>query len=252
MPRDETVSSFLRGLAVIRSFGAGQRRQSIAEVAARTGLTRASARRFLNTLCEAGYARMDGKLFELTPAVLELGHAFISASSELEVVRGELQGITADLNESASAAMMDGTDIIYVARSPARHRIMTIGLSVGVRLPAHATSMGQALLAALSARELDAYLAAARLEAMTPHTLTTPEALRARLDEVRGRGYALVSEELEIGLSSVAVAIPHRLSERSIAINISTQKARVGADEIKARYLPRLMTAAARIASAMA
>src|SRR3546814_16165394 len=112
--RDETVSSFLRGLAVIRSFGADHRRQTITDVAARTGLTRAAARRFLNTLCEAGYARTDGKFFELTPAVLELGHSYLAASSELDMVRGELQGVPARPNEERERRWCRERGVRYV------------------------------------------------------------------------------------------------------------------------------------------
>jgi|FEC22Drversion2_1045045.scaffolds.fasta_scaffold00046_101 IclR family pca regulon transcriptional regulator len=245
--RDETVQSLVRGLAVIRSFDAAHRRQTITDVAARTGLTRAAARRFLLTLCEIGLARTDGKNYELTPAVLEIGQAYLAAASELEVVQDELRGLTLEFDESASAAMLDGADIIYVARSPARHRIMTIGLGLGTRLPAHATSMGQALLSMLSPRELEAYFSVARLERRTAHTLTTRAALKQRLEEVRARGYALVSEELELGLRSIAVPVPGRTTRTNIAINMSAQAGRVTAEEMIERFLPALRRAVRHI-----
>jgi len=139
--------------------------------------------------------------------------------------------------------MMDGVDIIYVARSAARHRIMTIGLGLGTRLPAHATSMGQALLSLMSPRELEFYLSNARLEALTPHTVTTRLALRHRLDAVRERGYSIVSEELELGLRSIAVSVRNHNPRANIAINISAQAARVSAEDMVARFLPALQRA---------
>ncbi len=242
----ETVESFSRGLAVLKCF-AGVRRLTITDVAQRTGLTRAAARRFLYTLCAENLARTDGKNFELTAGVLELGHAYLSGMSELETVRDILQDLTADIGESASAATLDGNDIVYVARSPARHRIMTVGLAVGSRLPAHAAAMGQALLAQLTHNELDAFFQSSTLAARTPSTLTSKPALKERLAAVRSRGFALVSEELEIGLRSIAVAIEGRPRNARLSINLSAQAARVSEQEMVERYLPPLIRAARRI-----
>ena len=242
--RNETVQSFAKGIEVLRSFGTGtDRRQTITDVAARAHMTRAAARRFLYTLCEQGWARTDGKHFELTPAVLEVGHTYLSGMSELESVQDILRDLTRELGESASAAMLDGTDIIYVARSPASHRIMAITLAVGARLPAHATSMGQALLAQLSVNELDNYLRAAKLTSYTPSTITDRDGLRARLKSVRADGYALVSEELELGLRSISVAIQGQGKTR-FAINLSAQAARVSAATMVGTFLPSLQRAA--------
>lgn len=243
MPRHETVQSLVRGIAVIRSFDAGNRRQTITDVAARTGLTRAAARRFLLTLCEIGLARNDGKNYELTPAILEIAQSYVASASELEVVQDVLRGLSTEFDESASAAMMDGTDIIYVARAAARHRIMTIGLGIGTRLPAHATSMGQALLSMMNPRELEVYFRAANLEEYTVHTLTTRTALRKRIDEVRSQGYAIVSEELELGLRSISAPVRNRRGRSNIAINMSAQAARITSREMLERFLPALRRA---------
>ncbi len=242
--RNETVQSFAKGIEVLRSFGTGaDRRQTITDVAGRAHMTRAAARRFLYTLCEQGWARTDGKHFELTPAVLEVGHTYLTGMSELDSVQDILRDLTRELGESSSAAMLDGTDIIYVARSSASHRIMAITLAVGARLPAHATSMGQALLAQLSVNELDNYLRAAKLTGFTPTTITDRDALRARLKAVRADGYALVSEELELGLRSISVAIQGKGKTR-FAINLSAQAARVSADTMVGTFLPSLQRAA--------
>ncbi len=242
---DETVQSFAKGLDVLRSFS-GRSSQTITDVSERTGLTRAAARRFLRTLCQTGLATTDGKSFRLSPAVLELGQAYLSGKTEQQALLDILMDVTRQIGESASAAVLDGTDIIYVSRSAARDRVVSIGLSIGSRLPAHATSMGQALLAQLDPAALDAYFAAARLVALTPHTLTTRKALETRLTEVRARGYAIVTDELEVGLRSMAVPVvsPGR---PGIAINTSAQSARVTAEAMVSGYLPVLRRAARQI-----
>ncbi len=250
MPRDETVGSFRKGLEVIRTFE-GRKSQTITDVAAHAGLTRAAARRFLLTLCEMGFARTDGKFFQLTPAVLGIGQAFLSGLSELDVVRDALVEVTRQTGESASAAMLDGTEVVYVARSPALHRIMAIGLSIGTRLPAHATSMGQVLLAGLHPRELERFFARAGLERFTSNTLTTEAALRARLAQIRSNGAVIVSEELEMGLRSIAVPIPETGRSTRLAINLSAQAARISARDMQETMLPILREAARSIAEAI-
>lgn len=250
MPRDETVESFRRGLEVVRAFD-GRKSQTITEVAERCQLTRAAARRFLLTLCDMGLARTDGKHFTLTPAILGIGQAFLSGLSELEIVREVLVDLTRRTGESSSAAMLDGRDIVYVARSPALHRIMAISLAVGTRLPAHATSMGQALLADLHPRELERFFAGVTLKSFTPFTLTTEGALRDRLAEVRRLGAAIVSEELELGLRSVAVSVPGVGGGTRFAINISAQAQRVSETAMLDGFLPALQEAARSIAMAI-
>lgn len=250
MPREETVESFRRGLEVVKAFD-GRKSQTITEVAERCQLTRAAARRFLLTLCDMGLARTDGKYFALTPAILGIGQAFLSGLGELEILREVLTDLTRRTGESSSAAMLDGRDIVYVARSPALHRIMAISLAVGTRLPAHATSMGQALLADLHPRELERFFAGATLKSFTPFTLTTESALRDRLADVRRLGAALVSEELELGLRSVAVSVPGVSGGTRFAINISAQAQRVSDAAMVGEFLPALREAARAIAIAI-
>jgi IclR family pca regulon transcriptional regulator len=158
-----------------------------------------------------------------------------------------LRDLTRELGESASAAMLDGTDIIYVARSPARHRVMAIGLAIGTRLPAHATSMGQAILTQLSRNELERFFAASKLPALTPHTLTTKEVLKQRLRTVSEQGYAIVSEELELGLRSIAMAIEGRPPNARLALNMSAQVSRVSEAEMIETFLPALRRAARQL-----
>src|SRR5215831_17527536 len=181
------VQSLDRGLAVIRAFGPERERLSLSEVARATGLTRAAARRFLLTLVKLGYVRSDGREFSLRPKVLELGYAYLSGLALPEVAMPHLEELSAKVRESSSISVLDGHNIVYVARV-ATKRIMTVAISVGTRFPAYAASMGRVLLAGLSPEELDQYLAEATFEAFTELTVTDPDRLREIIGEVRRQG----------------------------------------------------------------
>jgi IclR family pca regulon transcriptional regulator len=217
---DQFVQSLARGLAVIRAFDADHTHMTLTEVAKRTDLTRATTRRFLMTLEELGYVRSDGRDFSLTPLVLQLGYAYLSGLSLSQVAQPHLQDLSTTLSESTSAAVLDGADIVYVARVSAR-RIMTVGINVGTRFPAYATSMGRVLLAGLSKAELDAYLNFVPLVALTPRTISTRGALLDELEKVRDQGWAMVDQELEVGLMSMAAPIHDRSGRVVAAVNVS-------------------------------
>jgi IclR family pca regulon transcriptional regulator len=178
------VQSLERGLAVIRAFGADTPQLTLSEVARKTGLTRAAARRFLLTLCDLGYVRSDGRLFSLTPRVLELGYAFLSSLSLTEVAEPHLERLVAEIHESSSVSVLDGDDIVYVARVPTS-RIMRVSINVGTRFPAYATSMGRVLLAGLEDDALGEYLERVELRRLSARTVKTPRALRGELERVR-------------------------------------------------------------------
>ncbi|WP_024875802.1 IclR family transcriptional regulator domain-containing protein [Saccharomonospora piscinae] len=245
------VQSLERGLAVIKAFGSGAARLTLSDVAKSTGLTRAAARRFLLTLADLGYVRSDGRYFTLTARVLELGYAYLSSLSLSEVVQPHLERLSAEVHESCSVSVLDGTDIVYVARV-AVSRIMTVSINVGTRFPAHATSMGHILLAGLDEPALEAYLRDAEFERLTSHTLTAPEALRTELAAVRGQGWALVDQELEEGLRSVAAPIRDPHGTVVAAVNISTQAHRTGHDAVRTSLLPSLLATAERIEADLA
>jgi IclR family pca regulon transcriptional regulator len=242
----EFVASFARGISVIRSFTADAPRQTLTEVAERSGMTRAAARRFLLTLEAMGYARSDGKYFELTAAVMEIGYAYFAALSVWEAIQPYLAEVTAALNESCSAAVLDGQDVVYVARSATNRRILSVRVDIGTRLPAHATSMGQVLLAGLAPPALARYLEAANLERFTDKTLTSVGALMKRLDLVRDQGFAIADEELEGGLRSIAVPVHDRNGAIDAALNISAHAAQVDPETLRSKFLPVLTEAAAR------
>lgn len=250
-PGAHYVQSLDRGLAVIRAFGANADALTLSEVARATDLTRAAARRFLLTLADLGYVSFDGKYFALTARVLELGYSFLSSISLPEVAQPHLERLSARVGESCSASVLEGTDIVYVARV-AVSRIMAVRINVGTRFPAHATSMGHVLLADLSAGQLAGYLAEAELAELTSQTLTSPEALRTELAKVREQGYALVDQELEEGLRSVAAPVRGRSGRAVAAVNVSTHAGRVSAESVRTEILPELLAACASIETDLA
>lgn len=248
-PGDQFVQSLARGLAVITAFDADHPSMTLSDIAARTGLSRATARRFLHTLVELGYVRFDGKQFALTPQVLRLGTAYLSGLGLPELAQPHLERLSARLGESTSAAVLDGDEIVYVTRVATR-RIMTVGITVGTRFPAYATSMGRVLLAGLPAPQLDDYLARADLAPLTGRTLHDAASLRAELDRVRAQGWALVDQELEAGLRSVAAPLRDRDDRVVAAINVSTSaQAR---PELPEEYVAAVVDAAAAISADLA
>jgi IclR family pca regulon transcriptional regulator len=240
------VQSLERGLAVIRAFDGSRPQLTLSEVARHTGIPRAAARRFLLTLVELGYVRTDGRLFALRPRILELGYAYLSSASLPEIAQPQLEKLGAEVKESCSISVLDGDDIVYVARV-ATKRIMTVAISVGTRFPAYATSMGRVLLAAQPALALDAYLRRVRLEALTPYTVTDAVVLASTLATVRQQGFALVDQELEEGLRSIAVPIHDRDGAVVAAMNISTSARRNTFSTIRSELLPPLLAAAREI-----
>ncbi|GAA4246228.1 IclR family transcriptional regulator domain-containing protein [Dactylosporangium darangshiense] len=240
------VQSLERGLAVIRAFDATRPELTLSEVAALTGVTRAAARRFLLTLSELGYVRSDGRQFSLTPRVLELGYAYLSGLSLPAIAEPHLEALVAQVNESSSVSVLDGADIVYVARVPTS-RIMTVMISVGTRFPAYATSMGRVLLAGLEPADLDALLAGTEPRRLTPHTVADAAALRCEIERARVQGWALVDQELEEGLRSVAAPIRDRAGRVVAALNLSTAASRRSAEEVRRDLVPPLLAAAARI-----
>ncbi|WP_261166879.1 IclR family transcriptional regulator C-terminal domain-containing protein [Microbacterium sp. Marseille-Q6965] len=237
----EFVQSFARGLAVIRAFDAEHPTLTLSEVAARADVTRAAARRFLHTLETLGYVRVSGRDFALTPRVLELGFRYLSALSLPEVAQPHLERLSREVDESVSAAVLDGADIVYVARVPTR-RIMSVGITIGTRFPAHATSMGRVLLAALAPHERAAVLVDPLASPATGEPVD-PGALAAALDEAAADGYAIVDGELEAGVRSVAAPVRGRGGRVVAAVNVSTSTTRVPTERLRAQILPALLDA---------
>ncbi|MBQ1092737.1 IclR family transcriptional regulator C-terminal domain-containing protein [Streptomyces sp. B93] len=240
------VRSFERGLAVIRSFDAEHPARTLSEVARACDLTRAAARRLLLTLADLGYVHTDGRLFRLTPRVLELGYAYLAGLTLPQLAEPHLDQLVAQVRESSSLCVLDGDDIVYVARVPTR-RIMSAAITVGTRFPAHATSVGRVILAHLPDAEREARLDRAELRPLTGRTLTSRDALRAELDRVRRQGHALVDQELEEGLRSIAAPVRDRDGTVVAAVNIAVHAGRTSLTALRRDLLPPLLAAASRI-----
>lgn len=245
------VQSLERGLAVIRAFDSEDPSLTLTGVARKTGLTRAAARRFLHTLVELGYVRSEGRLFSLRPLVLQLGYAYLSGQTLAEVAMPHLRHFVAEVHQSTSVSVLDGDDVVYIARVAAK-RIMTVQITIGTRFPAHQTSMGRVLLAGAEPAWLEQYLSNVELVATTPYTITSVDRLADVLDEVRAKGFALVDQELEIGLRSLAVPIHDPTGKVVAAVNTSMQVALDDARERAAELLPILRATADAIEADLA
>ncbi|WP_245892161.1 IclR family transcriptional regulator domain-containing protein [Novosphingobium guangzhouense] len=241
------MTSLARGLAVLRCFADGERPMTIAQAARLTGLSRPAVKRCLHTLVRLGYAVQDGTLYALRPKVLALGFAYLSSSSLAMRAQPLLDQLRDDLHESCSLGVIEEDEVYYVARAEVS-RIMSIALRVGSRLPLYCTSMGRVILAGLDRPSQQAYLRRTELTARTDRTVTEPSALLEILDHVAQEGYAIMDQELERGLRSVAV--PVIVDGRVIAaVNIGTQADRVTMADLHSRYLPALRRVARDLAA---
>jgi IclR family transcriptional regulator, pca regulon regulatory protein len=245
------VQSLERGLAVFSAFSRATPSMTLSEVARATDLTRATARRVLFTLCELGYASTDGKRFALTPKVLDIGYAYLSSLDLAGIAQAEMEALVEQTHESCSAAVLDGSDVVYVARVPTK-RIMAISLGLGSRLPAYAASMGRVLMADLSPDELDHHLASTTFEPLTPNTVGDEATLRAELDRVRAQGWALVDQELEEGVRSIAAPLRDARGRAVAALNVSSHAGRVKLSTLREEFLPALLATADRISDRLA
>ena len=256
------VVSLARGLQIIKAFGQAPSEPeqipnlrpsdalTVSEVAEKTGLARAVVRRFLYTLVELGYVITDGKYFRLTARILDLGYAYLSSFPLPKIAERFLEQVTLETKESSSASVLEGFDIVYVARVQTR-RIMSISLSVGSRLPAFCTSMGRVLLAQLPEQMLERYLQSATFSKFTEKTVCNVDELRKEIRSVSKLGYALVDQELELGLRSLAVPVFAGRSRTVAAVNVSTQAARTSKAAMLQNFLPVLRQAATDISSCL-
>ncbi|HET9201847.1 MAG TPA: IclR family transcriptional regulator C-terminal domain-containing protein [Acidimicrobiia bacterium] len=240
------IQSLERGLAVINTFSREHPAPTLSEMAQMTGLTRATARRVLLTLVELGYVEQDGRTFSLTPRVLDLGYSYLSSFHILELAQGPMERLVEQVRESSSMSILDGSDVVYVARVPTK-RIMTISLALGSRLPAYPTSMGRVLLAGLSDSEIDEYIARTDLVKLTENTVTDSVRFRAILMKVRAQGHALVDQELEEGVRSLAAPILDARGHVMAAMNVSCHATRATVARMREEFLPRLLATAAEV-----
>lgn len=246
----EFVQGLERGFAVIRAFSPETPSLTIAKVSERTGFTRAVARRYLLTLQALGYVMQRDDHFSLTPRLLDLGFTYLSTLDVTTIAPPFMEQVTAELHESCSLSVLDGCEIVYVVRRPAK-RIMSINLAIGSRLPAHATSMGKVLLAFQPVAFLSRCFEDAELERFTDRTVVEVQELRGVLAQVRELGWAIVDEEYERGVRSVAAPIFGRDGSIQAAINVAGHTSRVSLEQLRLEYLPVVLDAAERISRAL-
>lgn len=241
------VSALARGLEIIRLFSLDTPRITTSDAANLTGLSRAAARRFLLTLSELGYLRNENDMFEPQPKLLELGYAYLSTWNFPQLVTPYLRQVVDQLQENCSLAVLDGADVIYIARAEARRIVQSITISVGTRVPAPVSALGRVLLAHQPSEVVDALLHQRGLQAATPRTITDPLLFRQKLDAVNKQGFALVDGEFEEGLISIAVPVFGEYGKIVAAINVGAPESRATPELMLERYLPALQDAAKEI-----
>jgi IclR family pca regulon transcriptional regulator len=242
------VESLDRGLRLLQSFGDATGPMTLSDVARAADLPRATARRILFTLAHGGFVSTDGKLFSLTPHVLTLAGSYLRSNQVVAVLQPVLDRIATSAQEISSLAVLDADEVVFIARgSPAR--VFSAGLDIGYRLPAFCTSVGRAMLGQFDNVELASKLAAMRREPMTPHTVTDPKVLLARIVADRERGYSLVDREAEPGFRSISVPIRRYDGAIVAAINMGAHVDRVSTAEMTDRFLPLLREGADSVKS---
>ena len=236
----DLVAGLDKGLQVIEAFDQERARLTFTEVASRTGLTRAAARRYLITLVHLGYAQQHDKVFSLTPKVLRLGQSYLHSARLPRIVQPLLYRLAYALGEAASAGILEGADLVCVAAASAG-RVVSATLQPGTRVPAWCTANGRVLLAAMAPAQAGAWLARAQVEARTEFTIVDPARLQLELDRARAQGYAVVNQEMELGLRTIAVPLRNFRGETVAAMNVSVHASRMPLDEIVERCLPSLL-----------
>jgi IclR family transcriptional regulator, pca regulon regulatory protein len=242
----DIMGGFAKGLAVIEAYGRKRQSLTIAEVARLSGLDRASARRCLLTLVKGGYAKTDGRYFELTPRILRLGHSYLAASLP-RLVQPTLDRLADALRESCSASVLDGTEIVYIARA-AQHRMIGVGLHRGSRLPAYCTSMGRVLLAAAPPEQARALLLESDRKAITARTITDLDALIAELERIRHDGYSVIDQEVEIGSISISVPIRNIVGQTVAAFVVALHATPANSERLRTEILAGLLDAQKELA----
>lgn len=240
------IAGLEKGLAVIEAFDQEQTRLSMTEVAQRTGLTRAAARRYLLTLTQLGYVSYDGRMFSITPKVLRLGQSYMHSARLPRIVHSQLHKLAHALQEASSAGVLDANDVICIGATTAG-RVVSATLQPGTRVPAYCTANGRVLLSGLAQEQVDRWIERQTLEALTPYTVTNKERLRIEIARARAQGFAAVDQELELGLRTISVPLKNLRGDNVAALNVSVHAARMSMDELHDRCLPALLQAQAQI-----
>lgn len=244
------VTSLARGLEVIAAFTRNRPKMTLSDIARETGMTRATVRRFLLTLVREGYVDKDDKLFSLRPKVLELGTAALSSMGIQDVAQPVMNELAQELRESVFAAVLTGDHVTYIAHAIS-DRLVAVRMTVGGRTPAYAVSTGRVLLAAEPDDVVERYLERVKLEKLTAYTISSKDALRAELANVRQQGFSQVDQELEVGLGSISVPIHDRSGRVLAALNVCCPTSRGKVSEMQKKFLPRMLAASKDITNGL-
>lgn len=244
----EYVMGLEKGLSVIEAFGMKKGPLTVTQAAEITGHTKGSVRRSLLTLCRLGYATQDGYSFVLAPRALRLGYAYVVSDPLTKVAQPILEITSERTQESASIAVLDLQDAVFVARSTHR-RSLSSGLGVGSRLPAYCSATGRVLLSGRPPAEARFMLNRMARPALTPHTLTTITSIMKEIEFVGRHGYAIIDEELEIGVRSIAVPIRNARGEMVAAMSLSVSTSRMTREGVVEQLLPELESARRHLAA---
>jgi IclR family pca regulon transcriptional regulator len=245
--RDARSPEFLevlaRGLRIFEAFRNSEGALTLSEVASRVNIPRASARRALFTLAQLGFVEHDGRMFTLTPHVLTLASAYLTTHVVPRVMQPIVERISREAGEACSAAVLDGDDVVFVARANPQ-RIVSVGLERGYRLPASSTAVGRVLLSALSDEELDKHLRRANPQRLTHRSITGKKKLRDVILLARREGYCAADQEVEIGFRSIAVPVSRVDGQVACALHIGTHVVATSLDEAVRSLVPMLKRAA--------
>lgn len=244
----EYVMGLEKGLSIIEAFGMKKGPLTVTQAAEITGHTKGSVRRSLLTLCRLGYATQDGYSFVLAPRALRLGYAYVVSDPLTKVAQPILEITSERTQESASIAVLDLQDAVFVARSTHR-RSLSSGLGVGSRLPAYCSATGRVLLSGRPPAEVRFMLNRMARPAVTPHTLTTITSIMKEIEFVGRHGYAIINEELEIGIRSIAVPIRNARGEMVAAMSLSVSTSRMTREGVVEHLLPELESARRHLAA---
>jgi len=245
--RADFIEGMAKGMAVLESFDTERQRLNATLAAQRAGLTRAAARRHLLTLAHLGYLETDGSYFWLSPKVLRFSGSYLASARLPRALQPTLNRLAAQTLESFSAVVLDGDEVVIVARSAVlgpTPRLLAYGLHLGARLPAHATSTGRVLLAALPKKEFNAWLKGRTLLRLTPQTEIDAKAFRALIEQVRRDDYCVASEEHELGVHALAVPLRNMQGRTVAALNVVASPARLERERLQRDLLPLLLDAA--------
>ena len=245
------IEAIARGLDVIRAFRPGQPVMSLASVAAASSLPRPTARRILLTLEQLGYVTRNGRNFLLRPKVLELGAAYLESMNIEQVTQTHLEELARNTSDSAALCVLDGVEIVYVARTSVR-TLVRLEAHVGSRFPAHATSTGRVLLAGVGEERLQRYFDTARLEPLTEHTVTDPARLRTIIEECRRAGFSEVEDELAYGVIALAVPVLDQRRRVVAALNTSSHSRRISRTRLVRERLAMLQQVSQQISRSLA